>query len=111
MAKKQFAPPVTNFSISCDPSLVDWLNDYAHKKRTSRSKVVRKALVDFRAEHVADADENAPVLDPERRCVICDGMVIRVHGVAPICTVSSAHEQERRFLTPEEKAGLESLDE
>jgi len=38
MAKKQFAPPVTNFSISCDPSMVTWLNEYAHTNRTSRSQ-------------------------------------------------------------------------
>jgi len=95
MAKKQFSPPVTNFSISCDPSLVDWLNDYAYKKKTSRSKIVRKALIDFRAEHkLADKDEMAPVMDPSARCIICDAMVIRVAGVAPICTVSSAHKQE-----------------
>jgi len=70
MAKKEFAPPVTNFSISCDPSLVKWLNDYAHKKRTSRSKIVRKALIDFRAEHTAEPDENAAILDVKTRCII-----------------------------------------
>jgi len=94
MAKKGFAPPVTNFSVSCDPAMVAWLNDYAHSKRTSRSKIVRKALIDFRAEHEEAPDDGTPpVLDPERRCVICDAMVIRVAGIAPICTVSSAHKQ------------------
>ena len=94
MAKKQFAPPVTNFSISCDPSMVAWLNEYAYKHRTTRSKVVRKALVDFRAEHKdAPVDVNAPVMDPERRCVECDGVVIRAPGIAPICTRSSIHRQ------------------
>jgi len=112
MTKKSFAPRVTNFSISCDPAMLDWLDDYAIKNSTSRSRVVRKALIDFRAEHEeAPGDGTPPVLDPERRCVICDAMVIRVPGVAPICTVSSAHEQEMRFLTPEEKAGLERLGE
>jgi len=92
MAKKQFAPPVTNFSISCDPSLVDWLNDYAYKKKTSRSKIVRKALIDFRAEHEeAPGDGTPPLMDPSARCVVCDAMVIRALGVAPICTRSSAH--------------------
>ena len=95
MAKKGFAPRVTNFSISCDPAMLDWLDDYAIKNRSSRSRVVRKALIDFRAEHKdAPDDGTPPVLDPERRCVICDAMVIRVPGVAPICTVSSAHVQE-----------------
>jgi len=85
MAKKSFAPPVTNFSISCDPSLVTWLNNYAHEKRTSRSKVVRKALVDFRAEHeAAETAVNGTVIDPEERCVGCGAAVIHNFGVA-IC--------------------------
>jgi len=94
MVKKEFAPPVTNFSISCDPSLVDWLNKYAHKKGTSRSKVVRKALVDFRAEHKLSDNENAVIMDVEARCVICDAMVIRQPGMRGICSMSSAHVQE-----------------
>lgn len=94
MAKKQFAPPVTNFSVSCDPSMVAWLNEYAYKHRTTRSRVVRKALVDFRAEHKdAPSDETAPVIDPNRRCIHCDATVIRQHGMA-ICTRSSSHDQD-----------------
>jgi len=93
MAKKQFAPPVTNFSVSCDPALVKWLNDYAHKKRTSRSKLVRKALIDFRAEHMDEPDDNAAIIDPARRCVICDAAVIRQHGLA-ICTIDGGHKNE-----------------
>ena len=85
MTKKSFAPPVTNFSISCDPSLVDWLNDYAYKKKTSRSKIVRKALVDFRAEHkAADTDVNGAIIDPEERCIGCGAAVIRNFGIV-IC--------------------------
>jgi len=94
MAKKQYAPPVTNFSISCDPAMVKWLNDYAHKKRTSRSKVVRKALIDFRAEHQDDPDVNGPKLDVESRCIICDATVIRQPGIRAICTRSSSHMQD-----------------
>jgi len=95
MAKKGFAPPVTNFSVSCDPSLVTWLNEYAHKHHTTRSRIVRKALVDFRAEHkLADADENGPVLDVDSRCVICDAMVVRQPGIRAICSMSSSHVQE-----------------
>jgi len=85
MAKKQFAPPVTNFSVSCDPSLVAWLNKYAHSKQTSRSKIVRKALIDFRAEHQdADTNVNGPVIDPEERCVGCGAVVMHNFGMA-IC--------------------------
>jgi len=94
MAKKQFAPPVTNFSISCDPSMVTWLNEYAHTNRTSRSRIVRKALIDFRAEHRApETGVNAPVMDPERRCVVCNATVIRIAGVKPLCIESSQHVQ------------------
>jgi len=94
MAKKTFAPPVTTFSISCDPSMVTWLNEYAHTNRTSRSRIVRKALIDFRREHEAPpVDVNAPVMDPERRCVECNATVIRIAGVKPLCIESSQHVQ------------------
>jgi metal-responsive CopG/Arc/MetJ family transcriptional regulator len=92
MAKKGFSPRVTNFSISCDPSMLDWLDSYAYKNRTSRSKIVRKALIDFRAEHkMSDVDENAAVIDVQLRCDDCDAAVIRIPGGRNICTRSSAH--------------------
>ena len=95
MAKKSFAPPVTNFSISCDPSMVTWLNEYAHKTRPSRSRIVRKALIDFRAEHEdAPTDVNAPVMDPKRRCIVCNATVIRIPGQRGLCIESSQHIQE-----------------
>jgi len=85
MAKKSFSPPVTNFSISCDPSLVTWLNEYAHINKTSRSKIVRKALVDFRAEHkAADTDDNGAVIDPQERCIGCGAAIMRNFGIV-IC--------------------------
>ena len=93
MAKKQFAPPVTNFSVSCDPALVKWLNEYAHKNRTSRSKLVRKALIDFRAEHLDEPDVNAPIIDVQIRCAECDAAVIRVPGGRTLCLRDSAHIQ------------------
>jgi len=95
MTKKSFAPPVTNFSISCDPAMVTWLNEYAYKNRTTRSRIVRKALIDFRAEHKdAPMDGNAAVIDVSHRCIICDASVIRQKGIRGICTASSAHVQE-----------------
>jgi metal-responsive CopG/Arc/MetJ family transcriptional regulator len=94
MAKKGFAPPVTNFSVSCDPAMVAWLNEYAHKHRTTRSKIVRKALIDFRAEHKdAPADDNAAVIDAKRRCVECGAAVVRQYGLA-ICTIDGGHKNE-----------------
>jgi len=92
MAKKQFAPPVTNFSVSCDPGMVAWLNSYAYKNKTSRSKIVRRALIDFRAEHQAEVDDNGAVLG-SKRCIECDAIVIRQYGMT-ICTRSSAHKQD-----------------
>ena len=95
MAKKQFAPPVTNFSISCDPSIVTWLNEYAHTNHTSRSRIVRKALIDFRAEHKdAPSDAHAPVMDPKRHCIVCNATVIRIPGQRGLCIESSQHIQE-----------------
>jgi len=92
MAKKSFAPRVTNFSISCDPSMLDWLDNYAIKNRTSRSRIVRKALINYRAEHEeAPGDENAAIIDVQLRCDECDAAVIRVPGGRNLCTRSSAH--------------------
>jgi len=99
MAKKGFAPPVTNFSVSCDPAMVAWLNEYAYKNRTTRSKIVRKALIDFRAEHkLTDTNENGPVIDAEARCIICDAAVIRTPGQRGLCIVSPSHIQETNEL-------------
>jgi hypothetical protein len=95
VSKKSFAPPVTNFSISCDPSLVTWLNNYAHEKQTSRSRVVRKALVDFRAEHeTTDTNESTPHFDPVARCIECNALVLQVPGARALCTASPHHVQE-----------------
>jgi hypothetical protein len=94
MVKKSFAPPVTNFSISCDPSLVDWLNDYAQANRTTRSKIVRKALIDYRAEHeAAPASETTPEIAPDG-CVVCGSEVLRMPGVRGLCLESPNHVQE-----------------
>jgi len=95
MAKKTFAPPVTTFSISCDPSMLTWLNEYAHTNHTSRSRIVRKALIDFRAEHKAPStDASYPVMDPERRCIVCNATVVRIPGQRGLCIESSQHIQE-----------------
>ena len=51
MSAKTYADPVVNFSVSCDPSLLRRLNDYATKKRTTRSWIVRKALTEWLQEH------------------------------------------------------------
>tara|TARA_Y100000296_G_scaffold4997_1_gene6330 strand:- start:81 stop:380 length:300 start_codon:yes stop_codon:yes gene_type:complete len=51
MARTGYADPVVNFSVSCDPQLLKRLNDYASKKRTTRSWIVRKALLQWLEEH------------------------------------------------------------
>ena len=96
MAKKSFAPPVTNFSVSCDPSVLDWLNKYAYEHKTTRSKIIRKAIIDFRAEHESRSENgNAPIIDSETRCLTkgCDSAVLHVPGVRPMCLFSPHHKQ------------------
>ena len=94
MAKKSYAPPVTNFSVSCDPVTLEWLTEYAYRKKTTRSKVIRLALVDFREKfETRIASENTPKIAPEG-CIVCGSEVLRVPGVRGLCLESPAHVQE-----------------
>ena len=96
MAKKSFAPPVTNFSVSCDPSVLDWLNKYAYENKTTRSKIIRRAIIEFRAEHETQTrDVNGPVIDSEARCIVkgCDSAVLRFPGAPALCLFSPHHSQ------------------
>jgi len=92
MAKKSFAPPVTNFSVSCDPSVLDWLNLYAFEHKTTRSKLIRKAINDFRA-----ANEDAYCRELQisaAKCIVCGTEVLSVPGVRGLCLESPSHIQE-----------------
>jgi len=94
MARKTFAPRVTNFSISCDPALLDWLDNYAIQNQTTRSKLVRKAIIDFRAEHQAPVEsENTPRISAAR-CIVCGTEVLSMPGVRDICLEDPHHVQE-----------------
>jgi len=94
MARKSFSPRVTNFSISCDPALLDWLDSYAIQNQTTRSKLVRKAIIDFRAEHQAPVEsENTPQITPVG-CVVCGAEVLQMPGVRALCLESPGHVQE-----------------
>ena len=94
MAKKSFAPPVTNFSVSCDPSVLDWLNQYAYENKTTRSKLIRKAIIEFREKHeTAPVNENTPQID-SAGCVVCGSAVLRMPGVRGLCMESPNHVQE-----------------
>jgi len=74
--------------------MLTWLNNYAHENRTSRSKVVRAALVAFRSEHRREsAPDEQPQIDNSRRCVECGATVVRQYGLA-ICTIDGAHTNE-----------------
>ena len=42
MARKSYAPPVTNFSVSCDPVTLEWLTEYAYKKKQLGQKLSGK---------------------------------------------------------------------
>ena len=46
--KEGYAKPVAIASFSMDPVLINWLNGYAHKHKTTKSWIVRKALTDFK---------------------------------------------------------------
>ena len=92
MARKSFAPPATNFSVSCDPVILEWLSRFAYEKKTTRSKVIRLALVDFKKKHeTLDNDENGPVIHPEERCCICGSLVVRNFGRV-LCLSTSTHQ-------------------
>ncbi len=94
MAKKSYAPPVTNFSVSCDPVTLEWLTEYAYRKKTTRSKVIRQALVDFRKKFETPiANENTPKIAPEG-CIVCGAEVLRMPGVRALCLESPFHTQE-----------------
>lgn len=94
MAKKSFAPPVTNFSVSCDPSLLDWLNKYAYENKTTRSKLIRKAILDFRTQHETPVvNENTPQI-ASVGCIVCGAEVLKLHNVRGLCLESPHHIQE-----------------
>ena len=91
MARKSYSPPATNFSVSCDPVILEWLSRFAYEKKTTRSKVIRLALVDFRKKHESlDSDENGPVIHPEERCCVCGSAVVRNFGLV-LCMSKSTH--------------------
>jgi len=49
--KSGFSKPVAVASFSMDPVMVTWLNDYAHAHKTTKSRIVRKALVLFQEKY------------------------------------------------------------
>ena len=104
MARKSFAPPATNFSVSCDPVILEWLTEYAYRKKTTRSKVIRLALVDFKEKfETRIASGNGPVIHPEERCIVCGATVMRNFGVI-LCMASPHHRlQATGDRTHEEK--------
>ena len=46
-----YADPVASASFSMDPVIITWLNKYAHEHKTSKSWIVRKALLDFQEKY------------------------------------------------------------
>ena len=91
MARKSFAPPATNFSVSCDPVILEWLTRYAYEKKTTRSKVIRQALIDFRKKNEErSGDVNGPIINPDERCCVCGAAVLRNFGLV-LCMANSNH--------------------
>ena len=46
--KEGYAKPVAIASFSMDPVLINWLNGYAQEHRTTKSAIVRRAILDFK---------------------------------------------------------------
>ena len=46
--KEGYAAPVAVASFSMDPVLINWLNGYAQEHRTTKSSIVRRAILDFK---------------------------------------------------------------
>ncbi len=49
--KEGYADPVAIASFSMDPAIIAWLNKYAHEHKTTKSWIVRKALLDFQEKY------------------------------------------------------------
>ena len=49
--KEGYAPPVAIASFSMAPAIIAWLNKYAHEHKTTKSWIVRKALLDFQEKY------------------------------------------------------------
>jgi len=50
--REGYAKPVAIASFSMDPVLINWLNGYALEHKTTKSKIVRMALTDFKEKTV-----------------------------------------------------------
>jgi len=58
--KEGYADPVAIASFSMDPTIIAWLNKYAQEHQTSKSWIVRKALLDFREKHDPEIPTGLP---------------------------------------------------
>ena len=67
--REGYANPVAIASFSMYPVQIEWLNGYALKHKTSKSWIVRKALLDFQEKH-----DPEPTGAPEGfwQCPACD---------------------------------------
>jgi len=73
--REGYAKPVAIASFSMDPELINWLNDYATKQtgagsNTTKSWIVRKALLDFREKH--DPQTTAGLPEGFWQCPACE---------------------------------------
>ena len=68
--KEGYAQPVAIASFSMDPAIITWLNGYAQEHQTTKSWIVRKALLDFQEKY----DPQTPTGLPTGfwQCSVCD---------------------------------------
>jgi len=68
--KEGYADPVAIASFSMDPAIITWLNGYAQEHQTTKSWIVRKALLDFKEKYEPKATTGLP--DGFWQCPACE---------------------------------------
>lgn len=68
--REGYAAPVAIASFSMDPVLINWLNGYAQEHQTTKSWIVRKALLDFKEKYEPKATTGLP--DGFWQCPACE---------------------------------------
>jgi len=68
--REGYAKPVAIASFSMDPELITWLNKYAHSHKSTKSWIVRKALLDFQEKYDPQTPTGLP--DGFWQCSACE---------------------------------------
>ena len=68
--KEGYADPVAIASFSMDPVIITWLNGYAQQHQTTKSWIVRKALIDFKEKY--DPKVTTGLVEGFWQCSACE---------------------------------------